>query len=435
MGGVNEWTTRLPIALPSALAVPLLYWIGREVFPDRLPAVLSALVYLTLLPVVRHGRLAMHDGIAIAAFLLLLLCLLKARRNVQWTLGVGVALGIISFTKGVLSLPLGTIALIFLFVEGQMGLLLSPYLWVGMVLGNAPVVTWYALQGLHYGEVFWRVHFLSQSFDRLWQSVENNAGPPWYYVLEILKYTLPWLLFIPPGLKLSWEQRRTSWGRLILIGTIFYLGIISVMKTKLPWYVMPVYPFLALAVGAQLAQLWQNRKAYSVVWMGLLGVLAIGSLGAGTYIGWAESRPLLVLMGVVLGLTLAVAAGLMQRGDRHFIPVLFTGLYLALLILMSSNFWLWELNEAFPVKPVAALLQANLPPRTKAYITFPYGRPSLDFYSDRQVSPISSEDLKSLWSTPSYVLLDQPSLNARHLDRKILGTAAGFTLVQTQPTS
>ena len=46
----------------SLLSAVMRYAIGREIFPQRLPAVFSALIYLTLLPVARHGRLAMLDG-------------------------------------------------------------------------------------------------------------------------------------------------------------------------------------------------------------------------------------------------------------------------------------------------------------------------------------------------------------------------------------
>ena len=35
IGGVNEWTTRLPGMLLMAVSVPLLYGIGREIFPSR----------------------------------------------------------------------------------------------------------------------------------------------------------------------------------------------------------------------------------------------------------------------------------------------------------------------------------------------------------------------------------------------------------------
>ena len=37
----------------------MLYLLGREIFPTQLYGLMGAGVYLTLLPVVRHGRLAM----------------------------------------------------------------------------------------------------------------------------------------------------------------------------------------------------------------------------------------------------------------------------------------------------------------------------------------------------------------------------------------
>ncbi|MEO1691960.1 MAG: phospholipid carrier-dependent glycosyltransferase, partial [Cyanobacteria bacterium J06631_6] len=68
--GVSEWSTRLVPALLSACSVPLVYLIGREIFPRLATAIFSALVYLTLLPIARHGRVAMLDG-AIACWLCL----------------------------------------------------------------------------------------------------------------------------------------------------------------------------------------------------------------------------------------------------------------------------------------------------------------------------------------------------------------------------
>jgi 4-amino-4-deoxy-L-arabinose transferase-like glycosyltransferase len=55
IGGVTEFTTRLPGAFFSACGVPLLYLLARAIFLEQLPAIFAACVYLTLLPVVRHG--------------------------------------------------------------------------------------------------------------------------------------------------------------------------------------------------------------------------------------------------------------------------------------------------------------------------------------------------------------------------------------------
>lgn len=428
--GVGEFTTRLPGAFFSACGVPLLYLVGREVFLQRVPAVFAACVYLTLLPVVRHGRLAMLDGMVVSFFLLLLLCLLKARQERRWAIGVGLCLGLISFTKGILVVLLGALALGFLLADRQLALLGSPYFWLGILLGNVPVLAWYAAQWQHYGATFLQVHFQAQGLERLSQSVEGHGNPPWYYLLELLKYTWPWLLFWPGGLYLAWQKRHTSWGILVFIGTVGYLGTISLMKTKLPWYIMPLYPFFALAVAACIAHIWQKSKDYPRILVGILGFLAVAGVGGCVYFVLADRQPVLIIMGVVVALTMGLAAWRVKQNNPTFIPILFVGMYLALGLLMTSKSWLWELNEAFAVKPVAALIREHTDAGAVIYTSFGYGRPSLDFYSDRRVIPADVATSQKLWSTQPYLLLDQSSLAALQLpDSVSLGSAEGFTLV------
>jgi 4-amino-4-deoxy-L-arabinose transferase-like glycosyltransferase len=430
IGGVHELTTRLPGAFLSACGVPLLYLVGRELFRHNLPAIFVASVYLTLLPVVRHGRLAMLDGAAVSFFLLLLFCLLKSRQDRRWAVGVGVGLGLICLTKGLLVVPLGAIAGAFLLADGQLILLRSPYLWSGILLGIAPVIAWYAAQWQHYGTSFLQVHFQSQGLERLSQAVENHGGAPWYYLLELLKYTWPWLIFWPGGLLLAWQKRRTSWGCLVLIGTLGYLAIISVMRTKLPWYIMPVYPFFALAVAAQLIEFWQKRQRYPRILIGIFGFLAVAGLGGCVYFILADPQPVLIVMGAVVALTMGIVAWHVKQNNPRFILILFAGMYLVLGLLMTSKSWLWELNEAFPVKPVAALIREQTTPGTVVYTSFGYGRPSLNFYSDRQVIPADTTTLQQLWSTKPYLLLDSATLATLSLPNSVsLGTAEGFTLI------
>jgi len=248
VGGVNEWTTRLPGAMLTALSVPLLYCIGREIFPRRLCAIFSALIYLTMLPVVRHGRLAMLDGAVECFFLLMIWCLLRSRRDLRYCLGVGLSFGLICLTKSIMGVLLGAVALAFLSWDTPR-LLSSWYLWIGVLLGSADVAFWYGAQWLHYGHSFTDEAIVNQSLERIWSPVEAHGGPIWYYLLEICKYAWPWLLFLPQGLHLTWENRNLSWAKLVLVWSGVYLLAISVMQTKLPWYVLPLYPAIALAVG------------------------------------------------------------------------------------------------------------------------------------------------------------------------------------------
>lgn len=323
-------------------------------------------------------------------------------------------------------LLLGAIAFIILLADGQLALLKSPCLWLGLLFGSVPVLAWYGAQWQQFGSAFLQVHFQAQGFARIGQAVHGNSGPPWYYLLELLKYSWPWLLFLPGGLYRAWKERDTRWGRLVLIGAVGYFGPISLIGSKLPWYVMPLYPFFALAVGGQLAQFWQNRNRYPQVLTGIFGLLTVAALGGCIYFIRSDPEPVLILMSLVVAMTMGLAAWRVKQNKRMFIPILLVGMYLALGLLMMSKSWIWELNEAFSVKPVAALIQKYAALGDVVYTSFAYGRPTLDFYSDRRVLPLDPGAMQQLWVTQPYLLLDKPLLLP---DSVSLGTAEGFTLV------
>jgi 4-amino-4-deoxy-L-arabinose transferase-like glycosyltransferase len=435
VGGVNEWTSRLPGAMLTAISVPLLYSIGREIFPQRLPAIFASLIYLTMLPVVRHGRLAMLDGAVVCFFLLMMLCLLRSRRNLRYCLGVGIGFGLICLTKGILGVLLGAIALVFL-LWNTPRLLTSWYMWVGILIGTFPVVLWYGAQWLHYGHSFTDKAIVNQSLQRIWASVDERGGPPWYYVLEILKYAWPSLGFLPQGLGKTWENRNWGWAKLVLVWSGVYLLAISVMETKLPWYVLPIYPAVALVTGVQLAEVWNWPHSGSyprpiIAFLTLLAIVSwVGSLYFNPWSPASDSEVQLILTAVAGTMTLA--AVLAAQGDRQFLLILFWGMYVSLLLLMTSRHWIWELAEAYPVKPVAAMIHSSTPIGQKVYTSYPYGRPSLNFYSDRQIIPAAANELQHYWqqNPQPYLLLDESTLGNLKLESvKQFGTAEGWTLI------
>ena len=434
LGGVSEWTARLPGALLSAISVPLLYSIARELFHQRICAIYSALVYLTMLPVVRHGRLAMLDGGAVFFFLLMILWLLRSRRNLVYCLGVGVSLGLICLTKGMLGLLLGAIAFIFLLWDTPR-LLTSFYLWFAIVLGMIPVTLWYGAQWWHYGHLFSSIGVMNQSLSRIWQSIEGHAHPPWFYILEILKYTWPWLLFFPQALSLCWRNRNLSWAKLLLVWMGGYLLIISIMGTKLPWYVFPIYPSIALAIGVLFGEIQALPllSSYPRSWVPGLILLAIASCGINIYYSWNNSNQTqLQLILAAVTITMGLAAVLAKKGDRQFLQILVWGTYLSLLLLMQSNHWVWELGERYPVKPVAEIIKQGTPPGTKIYTSNPEHRPSLNFYSDRSIIPWHHIQLQDYWqqNQQPYLLLTQDALNQIQLDAlKQINQSQGWILV------
>lgn len=343
VGGVNEWTTRLPSSMLTALSVPWLYYLSREIFRQRWVAIYSTLIYLTMLPVVRYGRLAILDGAVVTFFIIMIWCLLRSRRDLRYCLGIGIALGLICLTQGLLGIFLGVIALVFLFWDTPR-LLTSSYFWIGLSIGMLPVATWYTLQLLHYGYSFADVGLVNQSLSPINTATERHDAPPWYYVMEILKWTWPWLIFLPQTARLITVNLNLSWAKLLLVWTIVYLVLISLMSIKLPEYLLTIYPSLALAFGAELAEI-ENlpvASSYPRLWVTGLSMLAIVASAASIYFSAATvDKTDLQLIFAVVALTMTLAAILAERGNGEFLKILLWGSYISLLLLMKSNYWAW----------------------------------------------------------------------------------------------
>lgn len=435
--GISEWSTRLPTATLSALAVPLLFSIAREVFSSRLEAIYTTTVYLTLIPVTRHGRLAMLDGAIICFFSFVIWCLLRADRGKQkrvsfYWLGVGFGLGLICLTKGVaIGVLLGAIAFIFYYLIQNNNLHYSFFVLV--LLGLVPAIAWYLLQIIHYGQDFIEINLGIQTFNRVLTTVENHFHSPGYYLLEMAKYSLPWLIFLPGGIQLAFNNRQETWAKLALTWFSIYFIAISVMATKLPWYIMPIYPAFALLVGANLARI-HRKFSMGLISKTLLIIVNLIAWVGSIYYSWFDYDKDLLLIFAILAVLFTIANILIKFGNSYFILVIVIALYLALLLLFNSPHWNWELGESYSVKPVAEMIRKVTPEKQIIYTSYPYFRPSLDFYSDRIIIPLSNQQQPKNITTENkslYFLLPKDDFNSTYLkDSEILATTKEWQLVK-----
>lgn len=430
-GEISEFTSRAPVALISALAVPSLYAVVRELTPHQRTAIYSSAVYLTLLAVVRHGRLLMLDGTINTLYIVAILCLLKAKKTLPWGIGLGLALGAIALIKGILVLALGGIIFSFIIWDRRWSIFKNFYAWGGVLIGFGVAIAWHLLEWQHYGDLFIQQYFGTQNFARITSSVDSHDGAPWYYLLEVAKYSFPWLFFLPGGLWLAWQERTRTQGKLILSGAILFLIIVSVMGTKLPWYIMPFYPFFCLAVGLQLADLHrQFQRVIAALW-GLFAVISVLCLGGIIYFVLTDPQWQLILMAIALSGTTGYAAWYLKQRNLRFIPVLFVGTYGSLFLLMMSQAWVWEINEAFPVVRVGAMVAEAVPADQQVYTSFGYNRPSLDFYSRHLIQPAPHDQLAALHDAGHYLLLEEPLVNQWDFAKpNIINTVDGFSLIQ-----
>lgn len=391
-------------ALLSSLLVPLVGLVQWRLRPgDRLSALASAAVVLTLLPLARHGRLVMLDGTLLVAMVLVWWALLSAsphagRRGrlalVGWGLLAGLAGSALLLLKAPAALPLLLGPWLLRCRDRDLGRSQLITLALALLLGLLPGLGW------HLGHLLVRgpealVMWHAQGFARLADQLEGHSGGPLQPVLEVLEGGWPWLPLWPFGLALAWRRRHSRWGRWSLGLTLLSALVVLPLRTQLPWYSLLLWPAFALVCGPALAWLVERRRPLppAAAWLqrlpwlwGALGavLLLAGGVVASGLVGLPAAAGLLALplgAGLLLGGLLVESPQRPRRRAGALLAVL--GAWLSLLLLMASPLWLWELNESWSAATAAALLRRHAGP--PVFLWQEAERPSLNWYAGRRV--------------------------------------------------
>jgi 4-amino-4-deoxy-L-arabinose transferase-like glycosyltransferase len=377
INGVGEMSTRFPGALLGALSVLLLYQIGREIFVARFPALFSALVYLTCVPVVRYSRLATLDGPLLCFELLTIWAVLRSRRDLKWTLITGIGFSLMSLTNGLFGIQVLAIALLFLFWDTPR-LLSSVYFWGGLLLGAVPSLLWYSAQFFHYRQLKVGDGFLNLLLTQPQQHFAVVESSPGYYLLQSLQYLLPWLMVMFAGIQLIQHNLHWGWGKLLAVWLGGYLVLGFLMLNQNDWLVLPLYPALALAAGKQLDRI-RNLPSFIIYprsWIYSFAVMAVLAALAG--LNWGVRNYIDFYLPFICGsfsVTFAATAIAIAQQDKQFISLLFWGLLVSIFLLVISPHWIWERGELQPITPIAQVVQHQTLAQTV---------PSLNFDRDRE---------------------------------------------------
>ena len=248
----------------------------------------------------------------------------------------------------------------------------------------------------------WLEGFLGDhNLGRFTAPMEDHAGPWFYYVVAILIGFFPWSIYVPISLLLAVNEsgRVASRDRLGLLFVLcwagVYVGFFSLAQTKLPNYVLPAYPALALIAGWMLVR-WQEQSlelpgwafhwsSWSLVIAGVLMGVLFPVVAWLTLPDYGE----LGLLGVIpLAAGLWMLATYWKTHDWHclrprLLPVM-GGTAFALVVLgfAVAAPWVSRAQESSQLGLLAAeRAEADVPLATYRYFTT-----NLPFYAQRPVS-------------------------------------------------
>src|SRR5579864_865347 len=298
--GINEFSTRLPMALSVLLlGVLALIW-GRRAFGER-AGIYAALFVYTAAGVFLFTRILIPDvllSVLIAAPLFFFLTALESKAAPwRWYAGyICMALGVL--TKGLIALAFpGGAAFLYLAVTGEWRRWREFRLGSGLALFFLVAAPWHIVAGIRNtggqdGHGFFWFYFVNEHFLRfLGKRYPRDYNKlPWalYWSLHLV-WLFPWSLYLPATIRTIIDVRKerrddfTARTRLlcwILAGLVLVFFAIS---TNQEYYTFPAYlPLMMLIADGVARSEWiecQNgvRKGWLRVSSGVLAVVGLAA--------------------------------------------------------------------------------------------------------------------------------------------------------------
>lgn len=402
--GVGEWQARLWSCLAGLAGVGMTGWTARRLYGPRVGLYAAAVLGSSLYWVACSQISSLDMGLA-GMTTLALCCLLLAQRDGAapaerhcWMLACWAAMALAVLSKGLVGivLPAGALACHALAMR-------DPLAWrrlypvSGGLLFLAIAAPWFVLVWMHNPE-HPRFFFIHEHVERFLFKAHRREAPWWFFLALLAAGSIPWLGVLPHSL----AAVRRGAGRfqprvLLLAWVLFVLGFFSASSSKLPGYILPLFPALALLIALFLAEAGRRHLAAGAAVLCLLGLLLLVSgtmlgrlkIRAGEAAAYAACQPWMVGAGLVAlaGGALGLYCALRMRRDGVVLALAAAG-FVSVQLLLAGYEPIGRLRAGTALVPA---MRAELRADSIVYSVGTYEQ-SLSFYLQRTVVLVNYRD-------------------------------------------
>ena len=255
--GFSELSMRLPSAFATLGTVSLLFFFVKKYLKEFWAPILVVLVLITSVGFVNNhaGRTADYDAM-LTFFTTLagvsLFTFTETNRNKYLYYFFG-ALTFACLTKGIAPLMFGPGFLLFLLWKKQVIPLLKNRHFYFSFMSFIIVVLGYYFIREAYNTGFLEAVNMNELGGRFNQTIEEHQHNGWFYFDNFMNDRIKWwYLLIPVGILLGFVTKNERLRTLLIFSTIIsvsFFVVISMAGTKLKWYDVPLYPYLAILIG------------------------------------------------------------------------------------------------------------------------------------------------------------------------------------------
>lgn len=314
--GFTAAAARVVPAAAALMALAATVALGRMLV-GREAALLGGLALATTAAFMAFGRIAMSDMLLALWTTLAMALAVRAFEGGgpwPWVPLLGAVLGLGFLTKGPVAVLLPGLGMLALWWSRRRDRLPLTF-WSAAAAAAAFALLglgWFVLVGRRLGAEPLRYFFLRENLERFAGDTYDSGRAPWYYLVTYLAEGLPWSLLLPAAawslLRAADPARRKA--AVLLAWPLAMAVPLSLSRGKIDYYLLPLYPPLALAIGAYLAAPWGRlERAWGrVVLACCAGLLAALPLFVGAFPGeWLPPRGVSVCAALVAAGSLACA--------------------------------------------------------------------------------------------------------------------------------
>jgi 4-amino-4-deoxy-L-arabinose transferase-like glycosyltransferase len=414
--GPTEFACRFFAAVGTALTCLLTFFVGQRLLGVK--AGLWAMVILaSTLMMLCIGTAATADAVLLPFMVAVMAVFVQAagsKMYVSHIILMGIALGLGMLTKGPIGLfPIPVIAAtLWLNKGGRAGAWRC--LWqvgAALVIGGLIFIAWAIPANNETEGEFLRVFIGRHVIGRALRPMEHHGGNfllylP-YYLPVIIAGFFPWTMHLLGTVSAVVGGRvGGKYCRALLIGWVVPIFIMmSLAATKLPHYVLFIWPALALAVAGTIVAAQQNKlSAGDRIWLRrgvwFFGPLAITGALVLMLAPWFLEIPGLRWSGLASGIVLSIMAVIAIRQQRADRPQASAKVLLIGMLVFQIPFLFGVLPAVERVKispPIARAIKEKTA-KEMPVATYKYAEPTLNFYIGRRIEPLRSEEAVIAWT-------------------------------------
>jgi len=404
--GLGEWQARLWTGLCGLLGVVLVAFTGARMFSARI-GFYAALVLGSSFLWAGLGHINTLD-MGLSGMMTISLCalLLAQRSDIShaeqrnWMLlcWAGMALAVLS--KGLIGLLLpGAVLVLYTLFSRDWSIWKRLHLVLGLILFFLITTPWFVLISLKNPE-FPQFFFIHEQFQRFTSKIHNRYGPPYYFLPILALGIVPWLGVLFQSLWNGAREQNAASGfqpkKMLLIWSVFIFVFFSISDSKLPSYILPIFPALALLIACHLDN--ASNKSVQASALLLLVPAAIGLVLSHKIPNLAKdaySLPLMqahvpwVFAASAVAFIGAIAALLLVRRQREWaIVALAASGFIGGQLLMYGHDPQGRYSAGIDLVPA---INAEMTPQTTLYVVGKYEQ-ALPFYLRRTMTMVQHMD-------------------------------------------